>query len=67
MKPVWKDPKKESPVKDGESSVCVMVSPGCYSALHPMKAWWDGKSYWLASGDKAEVVAWDYYPDQVSK
>ena len=67
MTPEWKDPAKESPVKKDDSSVCVMVSPGHPLSRYPMKSWWDGVAYWLANGEKAEVVAWDYCPEHASK
>lgn len=64
----WKDPNKETPeIKDGKGSVCVMVTPGCGLAQHPLKAWWNGDGhYWIASnGDRAKVIGWDYYPEHL--
>ncbi len=68
MKAEWKNPNKETPtIKDGEGSVCVMVTPGDYLAQNPLKAWWNGDgNYWIAgSGEKAKVTGWDYYPEQL--
>ena len=64
----WKDPNKETPViKNGEGSVCVMVTPGCALAQYPLKAWWNGDGhYWVASsGDRARVIGWDYYQEHL--
>ena len=64
----WKNPTKETPIiKDGEGSVCIMVTPGDGFAQYPVKAWWNGDGqYWIASsGERAKVEGWDYYPEHL--
>jgi hypothetical protein len=65
----WKNPTEETPkIKDGEGSVCVMVTPGDRFAQYPVKAWWNGDGhYWIASsGEIAKVEGWDYYPEHLA-